>query len=319
MKLTIVVLDGQLANPGDLSWLPIKRHGKLVIYNATDDADIIERASEADILITNKVRLNKDHFNHLPTLKLICLLATGYDNINLEDAKRAGIIICNALGYAVHSVAQHTFALLLDCYNKVALHNDSVQNGDWSDRQWSYSLSTLRELNAKTIGIYGFGKIGRRVSVIAMAFGMKVLAHHKYPERDKTEDVRFVTLEELFEQSDVITLHAPLSGNNNKIINAALLNKTKHGFVLINSGRGGLIDELDLRDFLSSRKDASAALDVLAEEPPRADHPLTGLDNCIITPHNAWAAKESRARLLDIVGDNIEAYINGDPINVIRF
>lgn len=317
MKPHIVILDGELANPGDLSWDHLDALGKLTVYDSTPAEKVIERGEDADILIVNKVKLGQDQLEQLSSLKLICLLATGYNNIDIDAARKYGITVCNAVGYADASVAQHVFAMILSIYNRVSEHNQSVQKGEWSSKQWSFSLYPLCSLNRKTIGIYGFGKIGQKVAEIAKGFDMKILSHHKHPKRDATPGVRFVSLEELFEFSDIVTLHAPLTEENYQVVNQQLLALMKPDAILVNTGRGGLIHEKDLHYHLKSRRDHYALLDVLSEEPPPEDHVLIGLDNCIITPHNAWASKEARKRLLDIVADNVAAYLEGSPINTV--
>ena len=316
--MKIVVLDGSVVNPGDLSWEPISKYGSLKVYGQTSDEELVERAINADILLTNKRVIDKHVLEALPNLKLICLLATGYNNVDINAAKDLGVTVCNAVGYGSTAVAQHVFAFILGFANKVAEHNETVHAGDWTSKNiWSYSTNPLIELAGKTIGIYGFGKIGNKVGDIAFGFDMKVLATHKHPTRDARNGVRFVDINTLCEQSDFITLHAPLTEANKEIFNKALLSKMKSSAFLINTGRGGLINELDLKTALENNEIAGAGLDVLSQEPPPSDHPLIGVDRCTITPHNAWAAKNSRERLIDIVGQNIEAFINGKPNNVV--
>ena len=318
MKPNIVVLDGGLANPGDLDWGSIARQGQLTVYDQTRPEQIVDRTRNADIVIVNKVRLGPGQFNSLPELKLICLLATGYDNIDIAAARQRGIVVCNAVGYAVSSVAQHVFALVLSVYNRVYEHNASIQKGEWSNREWSYSLTPLRSLEQKTMGIYGFGKIGKKVAAIAQSFDMTVIAHHSHPERDATEKVEFVSLEELFRRSDIVTLHAPLSTSNEKVVNSILLQLMKPGAMLVNTGRGGLINEDQLRSYLIDHPGNMAVLDVLSQEPPSKNHPLLGLENCIITPHNAWASRTARASLIKIVSRNISSFLSGAPTNVVH-
>ena len=316
--MNIVVLDGGVVNPGDLTWEPISRHGKLKVFKHTTDQELISRTSDAEILLTNKRVISKDVLQALPKLRLICLLATGYNNVDVKAAKDLGITVCNAVGYGSKAVAQHVFAFILSSTNCVDNHNRSVHNGKWTQENvWSYWDSPLVELAGNTIGIYGFGKIGNKVADIALAFGMKILATHKHPTRDARPQVRFVDIETLCQQSDFITLHAPLTDNNFEIINKDLLSKMKSNAFLINTGRGGLINELDLKYALENDVIRGAGLDVISAEPPSESHPLIGVKNCIITPHNAWAAKNARQRLIDIVGNNIEAFINGKPQNVV--
>ncbi len=316
MDLNIVILDGQLANPGDLSWSRVEELGHLTHYPSTSKEQVIERSLEADVLILNKIRLDKEQFEQLPKLKLVCLLATGYDNINIQDAKSHGVTVCNAVAYGVDSVAQHVFALILAATNHIAMHNASIQAGEWHDQQWSYTLSPLRGLAGKILGIYGYGKIGKRVADLGRAFGMNILVNSRSAQTF-SDNTKQVSLEELFKNSDVISMHAPLSNQNEGIINKLLLNQMKGDAILVNTARGGLINERDLRDHLLDHPNFIAALDVLSQEPPNKSHPLLGLENCILTPHNAWANIDARKRLIEIVADNIRAYTSGRPINVV--
>lgn len=316
--MNIVVLDGGVVNPGDLSWDPVANNGTLKVYDHTNDADLIDRSKEADILLTNKRVIDGAAMAALPNLKLICLLATGYDNVDVAAAKKMGVTVCNAVGYGSTAVAQHVFALILASTNLVTDHSTNIHNGEWRDRGvWSYWQKPLIELAGKKIGIYGFGKIGNKVADIAMGFDMKVLSTHKHPTRDARNGVKFVDIETLCRESDFITLHAPFTTENKGIINKDLLSLMKPSAFLVNTGRGGLINEADLREALENKQIRGAGLDVLSTEPPSEDHPLIGIKNCIITPHNAWAAKNSRIRLLEIVGKNIESFLNGKPQNVV--
>ncbi len=314
----IVVLDGYTLNPGDLSWNKLKALGQTSIYEFSTEDEGLQRAKEADIILVNKFQVNKSLLDQWPKLKCICVLATGFNNIDIVTAKEKGVKVCNAVGYGSASVAQHVFALLLELSNQVGLHNKSVQEGKWSsNRDFSYWLQSIPELSGKTFGIYGLGKIGRQVARIAQAFDMKILATHKHPKRDAMDGVEFVPIDILFEKSDVISLHAPLSQQNEGIVNKLLLDKMKKTAILINTGRGGLINELDLRAALLEKNILGAALDVLSTEPPPLDHPLMGLDNCLITPHIAWAGLEARERLLDITIENITSFLKGTPQNVV--
>jgi len=314
----IVILDGHVANPGDLSWDSISDQGTLKIYERTTDKELIERARDADILIINKRRLNQQDLNQLPNLKLICTLATGYNNIDVKAAKALGITVCNAVGYSSPSVAQHVFALLLELINRVGLHNDHIQQNGWANSiDWCYWKSPMIELSDKTMGIYGYGKIGQKVAEIALAFGMKVIAVRKSNKASKNKKVQLVDLETLWNESDVISLHAPLTVDNEDIINKTTLTKMKKSAYLINTGRGGLINEKDLKVTLEEGQIAGAGLDVLSQEPPPKNHLLLGTPNCLITPHHAWATKESRGRLIGIVGENIKAFLAGKPQNVV--
>ncbi|WP_425422046.1 D-2-hydroxyacid dehydrogenase [Phaeodactylibacter xiamenensis] len=317
--MKIIALDGRTLNPGDLSWEGLSTFGEYEIHDFTPKEQVVERGRPADILLVNKVVLGKDELAQLPNLKCICVTATGYNNVDLQAARERGIPVCNAVGYSTDSVAQHVFALLLALTNKVYQHHISVQAGEWQrSDDFAYTLHTLPELAGKIFGIYGFGRIGQRVADLAQAFGMKILATHKHPERDARPGVEFVSLEELFERSDVISLHAPLSEPNREIVNAQLLQRMKSTAYLINTGRGGLIQEADLKLALQEKQLAGAALDVLSTEPPKEGNVLINAPNCILTPHLAWASLEARQRLMDITLNNIRAFQAGAPQNVVN-
>ena len=315
----IVVLDGHTLNPGDLSWNELKNLGEVDFYDRTSSDEIVPRAKDATILIVNKLVLTREHIEQLPVLRCICVSATGYNNVDLVATREREICVSNAVGYGTHSVAQHVFALLLELSNNVALHHQSVLNGDWSNQpDFSYWKKPLIELNGKTMGILGFGRIGQKVASIAMAMGMRVLATHRHPERDALVGVTFVRIEDLFSASDVVCLTVPLNDKTRQIVDAKMLKRMKPSAFLINTGRGELINESDLYQALVEEKLAGAGLDVLDGEPPRADHPLFDLPNCIITPHQAWASKEARQRLLDITVGNVASYLRGKPQNVVN-
>ena len=315
----IVVLDGYTLNPGDLSWDKLKAIAPTKIYDRTKPDELIERAKNASIIVSNKVIINEKILEQLSQLKCICVSATGYNVIDVEAAKAKGIPVCNVVGYGSTSVAQHVFALILAFTNKVHTHSDSVHSGDWSKAiDWSYWKSPIIELSAKTMGIYGLGKIGSQVAKIALAFGMKVLATHKHPQRDQMNGVKFVDFKTLCTQSDFISLHAPLNNDNQGIIHKAHLALMKKSCFLVNTGRGGLIVEQDLKEALEKGTIAGAGLDVLSTEPPDKNNVLLGAKNCIITPHHAWASRESRQRLYDVIIDNIKSFIAGHPKNVVN-
>ncbi len=317
--MKIIALDGRTLNPGDLSWEGLSTFGEYEIHDFTPKEQVVERGRPADILLVNKVVLGKNELAQLPNLKCICVTATGYNNVDLQAARERSIPVCNAVGYSTDSVAQHVFALLLALTNKVYQHDISVQAGEWQrSDDFAYTLHTLPELAGKIFGIYGFGRIGQRVADLAQAFGMKILATHKHPERDARPGVEFVSLEELFERSDVISLHAPLSEPNREIVNAQLLQRMKSTAYLINTGRGGLIQEADLKLALQEKQLAGAALDVLSTEPPKEGNVLINAPNCILTPHLAWASLEARQRLMDITLNNIRAFQAGAPQNVVN-
>ncbi len=312
----LVVLDGYTANPGDLDWSPLAALGNLTVFDRTPSELLLERAAPADILLLNKTPIGEKDMAQLPRLRCICVLATGYNIVDVAAAKRRDIVVCNVRGYAANSVAQHVFALLLELTNRVGAHNASVRAGGWAaSPDWSYTLSPIMELAGKTFGIYGFGQIGQRVAEIALTFGMKVIACHKHPERDARPNITFVSFETLMAQSDVVSLHAPLTHDNALIINEKSLALMKPSALLINTGRGGLVNEADLKVALEMGVIAGAALDVLSTEPPLPDHLLIGVKNCIVTPHNAWAAKEARQRLIAEAGENVRAFLEGRERN----
>lgn len=317
--IKIVVLDGYTLNPGDLSWKQLKELGEVIIFEHSTPAEILHRAMDAEIILVNKTVIDATTLEKLTRLRCICVTATGFNNVDTEAARQRDIPVCNVSGYSTASVAQHVFALLLEMTNQVNAHHASVQRGDWAkNRDFSYTLSPITELADKKMGIYGFGRIGQQVAQIALAFGMKVLATHKHPERDAMVGVAFVDLQTLFEQSDVVTLHAPMTDANVGIVNKDLLSSMKSTAYLINTARGGLINEMDLKDALKKNFIAGAGLDVLSQEPPTRDHALIGLSNCIITPHNAWASQEARQRLLDETVQNVEAFLAGELRNVVN-
>lgn len=316
--MKIVVLDGAVVNPGDLSWDVIAQLGEFVVYEYTADHEVVGRAKDADVLLSNKCIINASHLDQLPNLKCICLLASGYNNIDTEATKEKGIVVCNAAGYGSTSVAQHVFAMILHMTNHIAKHSEMVHTGEWTKSEaWSFWDRPLIELAGKTLGIYGLGQIGSKVADIGSAMGMNIISTHKHPERDARDDVQFVDVDTLFSTSDFLTLHAPLTKDNKDLVNYNRISKMKRNAILINTGRGGLIKEEDLKRGLEEKLISGACLDVLSEEPPAADHILMGLDNCVITPHHAWATQSSRQRLLDIVAGNIRAFIDGSPVNVV--
>ena len=317
--MKIVITDGYTLNPGDLDWAPFHQIGSVEIFERTSQELLIQRIKDANIVVSNKSRLTAEVIQQLDQLQCICVSATGYNNVDVEAAAKKNIPVCNVLGYSSPSVAQHVFAFILNFSNHLAMHHQSVQQGDWSNNaDWCYWKKPIIELAGKTLGIYGFGKIGQAVAKLGLAYDMKVIAHHKHPERDRREGVAFVGLEELIKQSDFLTLHAPLNDENKEIVNQDFLSKMKSSAYLINTGRGGLIQELDLKNALEKEIIAGAGLDVLSAEPPAPTHPLLGVKNCWITPHQAWGSRESRQRLLDEVILNIQAFQNGTPRNQVN-
>lgn len=315
----ITVLDGHTLNPGDLSWDAIKALGETAVYPRTFPDELLSRAEDAEVLLVNKVILDAGVLANLAKLKCIVVMATGFNNIDVQAARERNIVVCNARGYSAASVAQHVFALLLELTNHAGLHEQSVRHGEWRNiPDFSYTKTPILELAGKTMGIYGLGTIGKAVAKIALAFDMQVLSTHKHPVRDAMEGVHFVSIERLFSDSDVVSLHASMGPDNQGIVNRDLLQGMKPGAFLINTGRGGLINEGDLREALEHGWLAGAGLDVLSVEPPALGNPLIGLKNCIITPHIAWASLESRQRLMDITVANVKAYLDGNPVNVVN-
>jgi glycerate dehydrogenase len=319
----IVILDGHTANPGDLSWSALEALlapfvGKLTIFDRTPPELVAERAAHADIVLTNKAVMPAETLAQLPRLRLISVTATGYNVVDVAAAQRLGITVCNVRGYAADAVAQHVFAMVMAVSNRIAEHSQHAKAGGWANSpDWSYTLSPIWELAGKTMGIYGFGQIGQRVADIALAFGMKVVAHHKHPERDQRPGVAFVTFDDLLAQSDVLSLHAPLTAENQGIINQGSLAQMKRSALLINTGRGGLVVEADLKTALENGTIAAAGLDVLSEEPPRNGNILLGVSNCLITPHIAWATREARQRLIAESVENVRAFLEGTPRNLV--
>src|SRR5690625_1803567 len=315
--LDIVVLDGYTLNPGDLDWAVLEKLGKVTIYDRTRDEDIVERASDAQIVLTNKTPFTKETLAQLPNLKYIGVLATGYNIIDIEAAKEQDIIVTNVPTYSTKSVTQLVFALLLELCHRVQRHSDAVYNGEWVNSvDFSFTLSPLIELADKTIGIIGLGRIGKQTAEVAQAFGMHVLAVGSGRSKPtEIAGVEWVELDELLERSDVVSLHCPLTPSTEGLINADRLSRMKKSAFLINTSRGQLIDEQDLTDALNRGQLAGAGLDVLSTEPPAADNPLLTAKNCIITPHIAWATKEARMRMMDIAVNNVRSFIEGSPVN----
>jgi glycerate dehydrogenase len=316
--MKIVILDGYTLNPGDLSWKALQDLGNLTIYDRSLPHEIVERAAEAEIVMVNKVILNAETLAQLPRLRYIGVMATGYNNIDVVAAKNHGITVTNVKAYGPASVAQHTFALLLALTNHLELHSQSVFNGDWvASPDFCYTKTPLTEIAGKTIGLVGLGDIGSQVARIARAFDMRVIAYRKNPTQTRDTDIEMVPLETLFRESDVISLHCPLTEETRELINQERLSWMKPNALLLNTGRGPLINESDLASALKNKVIAGAGLDVLSTEPPAADNPLFSAPNCIITPHIAWASFEARQRLMQMVADNLIAFQAGSPINVV--
>lgn len=314
MKIT--VLDGFAENPGDLSWEWLGEYGNYTVYDRTPAELIEERVQGCDIVITNKTPLRRDLLKTLDKLKYIGLLSTGYNIVDWDYCKEAGIPVCNIPSYSTAAVAQLTFALILEHTNAVAVHSQSVHSGEWSAcKDFCYWKTPLTELQNKTLGIIGFGSIGKAVAKIALAFGMKVVATTNHPA--PFEGVEFADKDSLLAKSDFVSLHCPLTEKTEGMVNAEFLAKMKPSAMLINTSRGQVVNETDLAAALKNRTVAAAGLDVLSLEPPKADNPLFGLKNCYITPHIAWAGYETRVRLMEICKENVKAFALGKPQNIV--
>ena len=312
--MKIVVLDGYTLNPGDLDWGPLKELGDVEIYDRTSPDEVIERSLDAEIILTNKVLITKEIIDELPNLKYIGVLATGYNNVDLKEAGIKGILVTNIPTYSTLSVAQMVFAHILNITNHVELHSELVRSGKWAEcKDFCFMATTQRELAEATIGIIGLGNIGMATANIALAFGMKVKAFTS--KKNTKEGIEAVSLDELFKTCDIISLHCPLTPGTQNIINSDNIAKMKPGVIIINTGRGPLINEDDLAEALNSGKVGAAGLDVLSTEPPKATNPLLSAKNCYITPHIAWATLEARKRLLNIAIENIRGFVSGDIIN----
>jgi len=320
--MKIVVLDGYTLNPGDLSWDAFKQFGEITVHDRTESTpdNVIKTIGDADIVLTNKTPLPRVVLENVPTVKYIGVLATGYNVVDTQAAKEMGIIVTNIPTYGTSAVAQFTFALLLELCHHVGYHSEAVKKGDWTRCAdfcfWHYPLIELAD---KTMGLIGFGRIGQVTAKIAQAFGLNVLVFdiRQNPEIS-SNTCRYVSLDELLKNSDIISLHCPLSDTTKGIINKDTISKMKDGVMIINTSRGPLINEQDLCDALNSGKVAGAAVDVVSEEPIAATNPLLKAKNCIITPHIAWAPKESRTRLMKIAVENLTAYAAGTPVNIVN-
>jgi glycerate dehydrogenase len=320
--MNIVVLDGFTLNPGDLSWDGFRQLGELTVYDRTgfNPDKIIDAIGEAEIVLTNKTPLKKAVLEKVNTVKYIGALATGYNVVDVTATKDLGITVTNIPSYATDAVAQFTFALLLEICHHVGDHNSAVKNGEWTSSQdfcfWKYPLM---ELAGKTMGLIGFGRIGQATAKIAQTFGLKVLVYDSIVNHSlEKKNCMYVTFNELLEQSDIISLHCPLLESTRGIINKSSIARMKDGVMIINTSRGPMIVEEDLSDALNNGKVAGAALDVVSDEPILKDNPLLTARNCIITPHIAWASKESRIRLMNTAVENVRAFLKGESVNVVN-
>ena len=313
--MILKILDGHADNPGDLSWDSFNQFADVTVYDRTTLENIVTRSIDADAIFINKVSVTEQVLEQLPKLRYIGVCATGYNVVDITACKKRGIIVTNIPSYSTDSVAQHVFALITYFTNHVALHNQSVQNGDWiTAKDFVYWKEPLTELAGKTMGIFGYGNIGSKVAQIAKAFGMNVICNSRTKKPDMPE---FVSFEELLSRSDFLSLHAPLTEQTQNIINKKTLSLMKKSAILINTARGGFVVEKDMAEALNNKIIAGFAADVVAHEPMNKDCPLLGCPNCVLTPHIAWAPKETRARLIDIAFENFKAWLDGNPINVV--
>jgi glycerate dehydrogenase len=317
--MKIAVLDGYCLNPGDLSWDGLRRFGEVEVFDRTRVDEVASRAAGAELVFTNKTPLPGYLLEQLPKLRYIGVLATGYNVVDVDAARARGVIVTNIPTYGTASVAQFVFALLLELCHNVRLHADAVRAGEWShNADWSFWKSPLVELAGKTMGVIGFGRIGRHVGRIADAMGMRVIANDTYHgDEPSYAGFRWAGVEELLAESDVVSLHSPLFPETRGMINARSLALMKPTAFLINTSRGPLVVDQDLADALNSGKLAGAGLDVLSVEPPAEDNPLLQARNCLVTPHIAWATREARARLMDLVVENVGSFLAGEPRNVV--
>ena len=318
--MKIVILDARALNPGDLSYDCINQFGDVTLYERTEtEAETIQRIGDSEIILVNKVPITETVLAACPNIKLICVQATGYNIVDCEACARRGIPVTNVPAYGTAAVAQFTMALILELCHRVGLHNHSVHQGDWiKSTNFCYWLTPQMELAGKTLGIIGFGRIGRAVGQLAKAFGMNVIAYSRSECEEGRQIGEYVDLDTLFARSDIISLHCPQFAETEKIINAESIAKMKDGAMLINTARGSLLDEEAVAEALKSGKLRGAAVDVVSQEPMKAENPLLTTRKCIITPHIAWAPVESRQRLLDCVVENIRGFLNGQPQNVVN-
>ena len=318
--MKIVILDGRGLNPGDLDYSCFDQFGSVTIYERTDsEEEAIARIGDHEIVMVNKVPITERLLSACPNIRLICVQATGYNIVDTEACARRGIPVTNVPSYGTAAVAQFTLALMLEMCHRIGLHNQSVHNGDWCKSEtFCYWLTPQMELAGKTLGLIGFGRIGQAVARLAKAFGMEVLAYNRSQSEEGRRLAEYVDLDTLLARSDFVSLHCPQTAQTTKLINAETIAKMKDGAMLVNTARGGLVEEEALVEALNSGKLRYAAVDVVSQEPMQADNPLLSTRKCIITPHIAWAPVESRQRLLDTVVENVRSFLNGTPQNVVN-
>jgi glycerate dehydrogenase len=320
--MKIVILDGYTENPGDLSWEGFEKIGQLKVYDRsslTDSGEVIRRIGDAEAVITNKTPVGADVFGACPSIRYVGVLATGYNIVDVDAAKATGAVVTNIPTYGTAAVGQFAIALLLEICHHIGHHDRAVHEGRWENNpDWCFWDYPLIELAGKTMGIIGFGRIGQTTGTIAKALGMKVLAFDSFQNDAGRQIGDYVSLDDLLKQSDVVALHCPLFPETTGIINRATIAKMKDGVIILNNSRGPLVAEQDLADAQNSGKVAAAGLDVVSSEPVKGDNPLLKAKNCIISPHISWASKESRQRLMDIAVENLNAFVRGNPVNVVN-
>ena len=314
--MKVVILDAKTLTNDDIDFSVFDEFGEVTIYDYTKYNQIAERIKDAEIILCNKSIMNRMTLKDAKNVKYIGLLATGYNNVDIEYTNERNITVCNAGSYSTNAVAQHVFALILEHYNKVGEYNKFVKDGGWIHSEKFSPFKPMKEMDGRTLGIVGYGSIGKKVAKIAQAFDMKVLAYNRSPKKD--ESVRFVEMDELLEKSDIVSIHCPLNSDSEKMCNKEFFEKMKDGALFINTSRGGVVDEQALIDAVKSKKISGAGLDVVAVEPMEKHEEILDIDNIIITPHSAWAPVETRTRLVEIVKNNIKKWVAGAPVNVIK-
>lgn len=314
--MKVVILDAKTLTNDDIDFSVFDEFGEVTIYDYTKYNQIAERIKDAEIILCNKSIMNRMTLKDAKNVKYIGLFATGYNNVDIEYTNERNITVCNAGSYSTNAVTQHVFALILEHYNKVGEYNKFVKDGGWIHSEKFSPFKPMKEMDGRTLGIVGYGSIGKKVAKIAQAFDMKVLAYNRSPKKD--ESVRFVEMDELLEKSDIVSIHCPLNRDSEKMCNKEFFEKMKDGALFINTSRGGVVDEQALIDAVKSKKISGAGLDVVAVEPMEKHEEILDIDNIIITPHSAWAPVETRTRLVEIVKNNIKKWVAGAPVNVIK-
>lgn len=314
--MRVVILDAKTLTNDDIDFSVFDEFGEVTIYDYTKYDEIAERVKDSEIILCNKCIMNEETLKNAGNVKYIGLFATGYNNVDIEYTNERNITVCNAGSYSTNAVAQHVFALILEHYNKVGEYNKFVKDGGWIHSEKFSPFKPMKEMDGRTLGIVGYGSIGKKVAKIAQAFDMKVLAYNRSPKKD--ESVQFVEMDELLEKSDIVSIHCPLNSDSEKMCNKEFFEKMKDGALFINTSRGGVVDEQALIDAVKSKKISGAGLDVVAVEPMEKHEEILDIDNIIITPHSAWAPVETRTRLVEIVKNNIKKWVAGDPVNVIK-